>query len=131
MAKMQIVMFCVFVYSGIILYGINITEIPYSYEDSACEANVCCWTLSVLAGISKGMSLTTGVGVASKMSAGVCSVANETGGTRSDGASDEGSGMPGMLGRVAERTEGMGRGEIPGKFSGGRGGMPAERESSI
>lgn len=64
-------------------------------------------------------------GVASIMSAGVCSVALETGGTRSDGARGEGSVTPGMLGSVEDRTEGMGRGEMPGRFRGGRDGKPA------
>lgn len=63
------------------------------------------------------------------MSAGVCAVAMETGGMRSDGARGEGSVTPGMLGSVEDRTEGMGRGAMPGRFKGGTCGKPAERHT--
>lgn len=80
-------------------------------------------------GISEGMSLTAGLGVASSISAGVCTLAKETGGTRSDGAREDGSVTPGMLGSVEDRTVCMGRGEMPGRFRGGRGGKPIERHA--
>lgn len=37
----------------------------------------------------------------------------------------DGSATPGMLGNVVGRTVGMGKGEMPGRFRGGRGGKPA------
>lgn len=92
------------------------------YEDSGAA-----WA-SVAAGFSEGVSLTAGVSVASRMSAGVCWAAKETGGMWSDGAREDGSVTPGMLGSVEGRTVCMGRAEMPGRFRGGRGGKPAQRE---
>ncbi len=97
------------------------------YEDSGA---VCAAVVSVAAGFSEGVSLTAGVSVASSMSAGVCLAAKETGRMWSDGAREDGSVTPGMLGSVEGRTVCMGRGEMPGRFRGGRGGKPAEREIS-
>lgn len=95
------------------------------YEDSGAA---CAAVVSVAAGFSEGLSLTTGVSVASSMSAGVCTAAKEMGGMWSDGAREDGSVTPGMLGSVEGRTVCMGRGEMPGRFRGGRGGKPAERD---
>lgn len=92
------------------------------YEDSGA---VCAAVVSVAAGFSEGVSLTAGVSVASSMSAGVCLAAKETGRMWSDGAREDGSVTPGMLGSVEGRTVCMGRGEMPGRFRGGRGGKPA------
>lgn len=74
--------------------------------------------------IAEGVSLTAGLGVVSSISAGVCAVAKEVGGMRSEGARVDGSVAPGMLGSI----EGMGRGEMPGRFRGGKGGKPTEKE---
>lgn len=79
-------------------------------------------------GISEVMSLTAGLDVASSLSAGVCTDAKETGKMWSDGAREDGSVTPGMLGSVEGRIVCMGRGEMPGRFRGGRGGKPAETD---
>lgn len=79
-------------------------------------------------GIAEGVSLTAGLGVASSISAGVWSVAKEVGGMRSEWARVDGSVTPGMLCSVEDRTVGMGREEMPGRFRGGRGGKPTERK---
>lgn len=99
------------------------------YEDSitACATVVCCGMVSV----ATGVSLTAGLGVASRISAGVCSVDMEVGGMKSDGARVDASVTPGMVGSVEDRTVGIGRGEMPGRFRGGRGGRPTEREKSL
>ncbi len=95
------------------------------YEDSGAA---CAAVVSVAAGFSEDVSLTAGVSVASSMSAGVCLAAKEMGRMWSDGAREDGSVTPGMLGSVEGRTVCMGRGEMPGRFRGGRGGKPAESE---
>lgn len=115
---------CVFAHWNLFVLNKYNRDIQGRYEDSGV---VCCKRVSV----GTGMSLTAGLGVASSMSAGVCTFAKETGGPKSDGAREDGSVTPGMLGSVEDRTGCMGRGEMPGRFRGGRGGKPTERHERL